>query len=112
MINPAGQIYVAGETAVTNLSGAPAITPNPTAGFLTKLPPTLGSVIFTTFLGADIRGLAVQPPSRVALISPLNTTTLYTTGVRYRPGTDVNNFNNVDAFVVKLSDSPLIQIRP
>ncbi len=112
VVNPVGQIYVAGYTAATNLPGAPAITPNPTAGFVTKLSPTLGSVAFTTFLGADIHGLAMQPPPRLALISAFSSTILYTTGIRYRPGSDVTNFNNVDGFVVKLNDSPFIVFRP
>jgi beta-propeller repeat-containing protein len=113
VVNSTGQIYVAGNTAATNLPGAPAIAPNPTAGFVMKLSPTLGSVLFTTFLGADIRGLAIQPqpPSRVALISFFSSTVLHTTGIRYRPRSDVNNFNNVDGFVVKLNDPPLLVIR-
>jgi hypothetical protein len=111
VVNPGGQIYVAGNTAATNLPGAPAITPNPTAGFVTKLSPTLGSISFTTFLGADIRGLAIQPQaSRVGLFNVFNGTILHTTGIRYRPRSDVSNFNNVDGFVVKLNDAPVIAI--
>jgi Beta-propeller repeat len=108
--NSLGQVYVAGYTSTNiNFPAAPAITPNPNAGFLTKFTPALDSVIFTTFLGDQITGVAAISPR--LLISPLAPTTLYTTGIRFSPGSDVRNFDDLDAFVVKLNDSLVSVLR-
>ena len=62
-INRAGEIYIVGATSSTSLPGAPAITPNPTAGFLVKLAPQLNAFTYTVFLGAQINGVAVLQPA-------------------------------------------------
>jgi hypothetical protein len=103
-MNSGGEIYVAGDTSSTTLPGAPAITPNPTAGFFTKLNSTLSSLSYTVFLGAKINGLVVtQPFPRLPIFTY---PTIYTAGYRYTGGL---NAANTDAFVVKLDEQPLIQ---
>jgi hypothetical protein len=91
-----GQVYVAGWTSSTTFPGAPAITPNPAAGFLCKLTPGLKALESTTFLGAGINGIALNGLSLYPQI--------YTTGYRYTGGL---NSANLDAFVVGLSDAPV-----
>jgi hypothetical protein len=103
-LNGSGQIYVAGDTSSTTLPGAPAITPNPTAGFFTKLNSTLSSLNYTVFLGAKINGLVItQPFTRLPIFTY---PTIYTAGYRYTGGT---NATNTDAFVVKLDERPVFQ---
>jgi len=111
-VNVFGQIYVAGRTDSTvGLPGAPALTPNPYAGFLTKLSPSLDSVVFTTLLGAEINSIALtRPTSLPGIITSFFSTSIYTTGFRYRPGSDVSDPTNADAFVVKENDSPLLTL--
>jgi hypothetical protein len=92
-LNAAGDVYVAGWTSSTNFPDGPAITPNPTAGFVSKLTPQLIGLYFTQFLGAGIRGIALGGSS---LYPPI-----YTTGYRFTGGLDSKN---VDAFVVELID--------
>jgi hypothetical protein len=106
-INRSGQIYVAGYTAGTTFLGKPlGFTPNPTAGFLTKLAPDLKSETFTTYLGAQINSIVVLQPA--SLITALTPTEIYTAGLRYRPGSNVAYASNVDGFVVKLNDTPVL----
>jgi hypothetical protein len=103
-LNGSGDVYVAGDTSSTTLPGAPGITPNPTAGFLTKLNSTLGTLNYTVFLGAKINGLVVtQPVTRLPIFTY---PTIYTTGYRYTGGL---NAANIDAFVVKLDERPVLQ---
>ena len=100
-----GDVYIAGDTSSTTFPGAPPIKPNPTAGFLTKLNPSLSAASYTVFLGAQINGLVVtQPSSRIPIF---NYPTIYTSGYRYTGGT---NATNTDAFVVKLDERPVLQI--
>jgi hypothetical protein len=103
-VQPNEQVYVAGYTSSTTLPGAPAIVPNPTAGFVTKFAPYLEGIDYTQFLGAQINGFAVtQSASRFPWM--LSHAILYTAGYRYTG-------SNVDAFVVKLEESPLIVAAP
>jgi hypothetical protein len=103
-MNRGGEIYVAGDTSSTTLPGAPAITPNPTAGFFTKLNSTLSSLSYTVFLGAKINGLVVtQPFTRLPIFTY---PTIYTAGYRYTGGL---NAANTDGFVVKLDERPVLQ---
>jgi hypothetical protein len=96
-------VYVSGSTSSTTLPGAPAIVPNPTAGFVTKFKPFLTGIDYTQFIGAQINGLAVtQSVSRFPWI--LSHPILYTAGYRFTG-------NNVDAFVVKLDESPLVVVQ-
>jgi hypothetical protein len=103
-VDPSTQVvYVAGYTSSRTLPGAPAIVPNPTAGFVTKFKPFLTGIDYTQFLGAQINGFAVtQSASRFPWI--LSHPILYTAGYRFTG-------SNVDAFVVKLDESPFAVVR-
>jgi len=93
-----GNVYVAGNTSSTSFPGAPAITPNPTAGWVVKLAPQLNALYYTTFLGASINGIAVDlraPRFPLAL----RNVEVYTAGYRYTGS--INNAS-LDAFAVKL----------
>jgi hypothetical protein len=103
-VNRLGEVYVAGDTSSTKgFPLAPAIIPNPSAGFLTKFSPNLSTIGYTTFLGTQITGVAVFDPQTV-LVRPAD---LYTTGVRLKPNT-----TNQDAFVVKLNDNQAVEASP
>lgn len=96
-VQPNEQVYIAGYTSSTTLPGAPAIIPNPSAGFVTKFAPFLTGIDYTQFLGAQINGFAVtQSASRFPWMLPH--TNLYTAGDRFTG-------SNLDAFVVKLEES-------
>jgi len=98
----AGDTYVVGSTSSTTFPGAPPITPNPTAGFLVKLDKDGNGPLYTVFLGAQISGVAVVKPHSVVLPTyPI----IYTAGYRFAGGTAASN---EDAFVVKLSEAPVI----
>ena len=110
-VNSNGQVYVSGATAANNFPGGPALTPNPTAGFLVKFGAGLASLDFRIFLGAEIKSINVPPPARRRIILPtLTGTQIYTTGFRFRPNSDVSNQANIDAFVVKVDDSPVVAV--
>ena len=100
---PNDVVYVSGYTSSTTLPGAPAITPNPTAGFVTKFARFLTGIDYTQFLGAQINGFAVTQPARFPSI--LNRPILYTAGYRFTG-------SNVDAFVVKLEEPSVIVAFP
>jgi len=62
-------------------------------------------------LGAEIKSINVPPPARRRIILPtLTGTQIYTTGFRFRPNSDVTNQANIDAFVVKVDDSPVVAV--
>ena len=50
----AGGIYVAGSTSSVHLPGGPALTPNPTAGFVSKFSFNLTELFYTKLLGAVV----------------------------------------------------------
>jgi Beta-propeller repeat len=102
-----GDTYVAGNTSSTTFPGAPPLTPNPTAGFLVKLDKNGNGPLYTVFLGAQINGVAVVKPK--SLNGLLTYPTLYTAGMRFTGGKAVSN---EDAFVVKLSEAPVIVNQP
>src|SRR5262245_41983701 len=80
------------------------ITPNPT-GFLVKFPPNLNALSFRIYLGAQINDIAVTSSRFVSALTP---TYIYTTGFRWKPGTNVSDFMNIDGFVVKVEDGPVL----
>ncbi|MFL6447907.1 MAG: SBBP repeat-containing protein [Bryobacteraceae bacterium] len=90
----AGGVYVAGSTSSVQLPGAPALVPNPTAGFVTKFSFNLSQLLYTKLLGAVVSGLALRRPAAAV-------PEIYTTGYRYTGGLD---FDHLDAFVVKLKE--------
>lgn len=101
---PNQQVYVAGYTSSRTLPDAPAIIPNPTAGYVSKFTPFLTGLDYTQFLGAQINGFAVtQTTARFPWI--VSHSILYTAGYRYTG-------SNVDAFVVKLEETPTILANP
>lgn len=107
-VNSIGQVYVSGATASTDFPGGKPLTPNPTAGYLVKFNPALASLNFRIFLGAEVKSIAIPAPARRRFFLPpiaLTPTQIYTTGFRFRPGSDVSDQANTDAFVVKVDDS-------
>lgn len=101
-----GKVYVAGNTSSTSFPGAPAITPNPTAGWVVKLAPQLNSLYYTTFLGASINGIAVD--LRYQRFTTISNVEVYTAGYRFTGSTAISS---EDAFAVKLvepASSPII----
>jgi hypothetical protein len=90
----AGGVYVAGSTSSVHLPGAPALTPNPTAGFVSKFSFNLTQLLYTKLLGAVVSGVALRKPAPAV-------PEIYTTGYRYTGGLD---FDRQDAFVVKLKE--------
>ena len=75
-LNFAGDVYVGGDTSTSIFPGAPKITLNPSAGFLTKMSSTLQFLKSTTFLGASITNVVVSKPvSRLGIVSPFTPTT-------------------------------------
>jgi hypothetical protein len=106
-INNSGDVYVAGDTSTSNLFPmAPQIALNPSAGFLTKFSSNLHTVQSTTFLGYTITGVVASQPRPRTAAAPIQPTTLYTTGGRYQDA------NNVDAFVVRLTDPAQVTFYP
>ncbi len=98
-----GGIYVVGSTSSVHFPGAPPLTPNPTAGFVTKLKFNLTEVFYTKLLGAVVSGVAVRG-SRTA------PNEIFTTGYRYTNGLKLEN---ADGFVVKLTeDVPASTVEP
>jgi len=106
-LNNLGEVYVAGSTSTTDFPGPSPITPNPTAGFLVKFPPNLNALSFRIYLGAQINDIAVTRTSS-RFVSALTPTYIYTTGFRWKPGTNVSDFMNIDGFVVKVEDGPVL----
>lgn len=106
-LNNLGEVYVAGSTSTTDFPGPSPITPNPTAGFLVKFPPNLNALSFRIYLGAQINDIAVTRTSS-RFVSALTPTSIYTTGFRWKPGTNVSDFMNIDGFVVKVEDGPVL----
>jgi Beta-propeller repeat len=91
-----GGVYVAGITTSSHLPGAPSITPNPSAGFVSKFSHDLSLLHRTTLLGAAVNGIAAQMESTNPFTIPVPV--VYAVGGRYT-GRDLSN---LDAFVVKL----------
>ena len=92
--NDARGVFVAGSTSSAHLPGGPVLTPNPTAGFVTKFSVDLSQVRYTQLLGLVVSGVALR---KIVPDAP----EIYTTGWRYTGGHD---FDHEDAFVVKLED--------
>jgi hypothetical protein len=90
-----GEVYVSGATSSAAFPGAPALKPNPTAGYVTRLFPELNGINDTTLLGATINSVALYYTSPSVLVQPQ----IYTAGHRYTGGL---SYTNLDAFVVKL----------
>jgi hypothetical protein len=90
-VTQAAEVFVSGQTASKNFPGAPPLTPNPTAGFVSKFSTDLSTLTFTTLLGAQVNGVAAARSVfdvRVAI---------FAAGWRFT-GSDT------DAFVVKVLD--------
>jgi hypothetical protein len=102
-----GDTYVAGNTSSTTFPGAPPLTPNPTAGFLVKLDKNGNGPLYTVFLGAQINGVAVVKPKSFGGL--ITYPTIYTAGMRFTGGKAASN---EDAFVVKLTEAPVLVNQP
>jgi Beta-propeller repeat len=105
--DPSGNTFVAGSTTTGLFPGVLATTTvKPSAGFLSKLGPKLEKLSYTTFLGADIYALAIYEPPTDNGLSGLPGTRIFTAGDRYVPNSDTTQPSNLDAFVVRLIDTP------
>jgi len=109
-LNAAGEVYIGGSTWESDLPGTPPLTPNPTAGFVSRFSPDLSVLRYTKLLGANVFGVAVLDTAW-----PFTPSQIYTTGDRYTGGLASSN---LDAFVVELNDdaainpvSPLLRLR-
>jgi hypothetical protein len=109
-LNSAGEVYVAGSTSTTDFPGPSPITPNPTAGFLVKFPPNLNVLSFRIYLGAQINNIAVSRTSSRFVSSALTPTYIFTTGFRWIPRSNVSDPMNIDGFVVKVEDGPVLTL--
>jgi hypothetical protein len=87
-------VYLTGSTSSVHLPGGPVLTPNPTAGFVTKFSVDLSQVRYTQLLGLDVSGVALR---KTVPDAP----EIYTTGYRYTGGHD---YDHEDAFVVNLEE--------
>ena len=96
--NELGGVYVTGSTSSSHLPGGPFLTPNPTAGFVTKFSNDLTQVRYTQLLGLVVSGVALGRTT----LGPPPIQQIYTTGWRYTGG---NDKDHEDAFVVKLEES-------
>jgi hypothetical protein len=105
-ISRLGDIYIAGITTSGVFPGTSPITVNPSAGFVSEFDSKLLTLKMSKFLGAAINGVATFHDARLPVGPGGDPDSVYTAGYRYRPGTNVNNVDNEDAFVVKLSDTP------
>jgi hypothetical protein len=104
----AGDTWVAGGTSSSDFPGAQVLVPNPSAGFVTKLAPDGTWPLYTVLLGAEVEGVAVsKPPTHVVGLPTY--ATIYTAGMRYTGG---HAQANQDAFVVKLSEAPVVINQP
>ena len=88
-------VYLTGSTSSGHLPGGPVLTPNPTAGFVTKFDVDLSQVRYTQLLGLVVSGAALRGTASAA-------PQIYTTGWRYTGGHDIDH---EDAFVVKLEEN-------
>jgi hypothetical protein len=107
-LNNNGEVYVAGDTFTTDFPGPSPIAPNPTAGFLVKFPSNLSLLSFRIYLGAQINSIAIPQPSSRFPLPVLTPTYIYTTGFRWKPRTNVSDPMNIDGFVVKVEDGPVL----
>jgi Beta-propeller repeat len=87
-------VYLTGSTSSVHLPGGPVLTPNPTAGFVTKFSVDLSQLRYTQLLGLDVSGIALR---KTVPDAP----EIYTTGSRFTGGSD---YDHEDAFVVKLEE--------
>ena len=98
--NDARGVYIAGYTSSSHLPGAPALTPNPTAGFVSKFSQDLSELRYSQLLGAFVEGLALLKPA----VQP-GIPEIWAVGGRYSgPRSAVDDFKPLDAFAVKLDD--------
>jgi len=87
-------VYVGGFTSSTNFPGTTPLTPNPTAGFVSKFKYNLSELYWSKLLGARVYGIDVVKPPAASSVPEI-----YAAGYRITGGT------NPDAFVVKLNDN-------
>lgn len=114
-INSIGEIYIGGITSAVNILG----TPNPyqsgaeNTGFVMKFSPTLRPM-FINFIGAEVHGVAVQPPGSgiLGIILSRFFSQVYAAGAAPRPGSDVSTQYSFDVFVSKWTDSHLFRVVP
>jgi hypothetical protein len=89
-------VYVAGGTSSSHFPGAPALVPNPTAGFVSKFSYNLSQLRYTKLLGANVYGIALLKPAATSRVPEI-----FAVGERYTGGPDISN---LDPFVVKMDD--------
>jgi hypothetical protein len=110
--NSRGEVYVGGmTTGYLGFPGAPPITPNPSAGYVTRLSADLTSVGWTRFLGAQVNSLVAWQSRFRFPFRGTYPTILYTTGWRVGLG-GIFSSASEDGFVVTLTDSDRQVILP
>jgi hypothetical protein len=108
--NNRGEVYAGGvTTGYEGFPGAPAITPNPSAGYVTKLSGALDAVQWTRFLGAEVTGIVDYVPN--TRFGRLFQNYVYTTGWRVAPAPTAGD-DLEDGFMVKISDPPIVVVQP
>jgi Beta-propeller repeat len=116
-LNPRDEIYVAGYTAALEILGNnnPFQSAYENTGFVAKLTPNLSQATFVNYIGADVTGVAVQPPCpgiRCTIESLSFGYQIYATGGTFLPGADVTNDNNLQVFVSKWTDDNIVVTPP
>lgn len=108
-VNHQSQLYVGGIAG--SGVGFPGSTTGPSAatGFVTKLAPSLNQVLWTQFMGADVRSLSLQQPVPRFISTVAPTTTIFAAGERIMPnllkvGT---NDGRIDSYALMLTDTPV-----
>ena len=106
-IDGSGNAYIVGNTSSSDFPGAPVLTPNPTAGFITELDTNGNGPIFTRLFGASVNGVAVSTIRPNPILPPI--TNMYLAGYRFTGG---HNSNDEDAFVVRLTNQLVVGNQP
>jgi hypothetical protein len=91
-------LYVGGSTTSAHFPGATPLTPNPSAGFVSKFSQDLTVLQRTVLLGAEVNGIVARMESTNPFTIPVPV--VYAVGNRYTG--DLSNPDALDTFVVKM----------
>ena len=105
-VDASGDTWVGGSTSSNDFPGAPPLTPNPSAGFVSKLDPSGNGPLYTVLLGATVDGVAEFTAKPRIVVEPAYPT-IWAAGMRFTGGTAQSD---ADAFVVRLDEGGNIVI--